>query len=913
LEFGLLGDVEVRADGRAVEIGHVRQRCVLVALLAEESRPVPVDRLLDRVWGERAPLRARDTLYGYLSKLRGLLGVDIERQPGGYLLAVDPDSVDLHRFRELVREARDATADERAVALFDEALALWRGEALAGLESLWLNALRESLHAERLAAELDRNDVALRCGLHAAVLPDLRARAAEHPLDERLAAQLMLALHRGGNSSAALRHYDLLRRQLAEELGADPGAPLRDLHQRILTADPELTAAEPAVVPHQLPAPQPWFTGRVDELADLTGAVGPVLITAIGGTGGIGKTALAVHWAHRHLDDFPDGQLYVNLRGFDPGEPMPPAVALRGFLEALGVNPTAVPDALDAQTGLYRSLVSGKRLLVVLDNARDTEQVTPLLPGSPSCAVLVTSRLRLPGLLTGHGARSISLDVLGDRDARDFLTTRLGADRVAAEPDVVTALLGWCGGLPLALSIVAARAALDPDFPLAVLADELRESADRLDALDAGEIGANLRAVFSWSRDALSPEAAGVFALLGLSPSADIGLAAAASLAGVPVGRARVLLREVENAHLVGQHVPGRYRTHDLVGLYAADLAAGEPNEDAVRRLVAFYLGTAHAGAVAQEPHKVLDRPEIPEGCRPLELADSPAAMRWFDDEHECLLAVQRLAADLGWSGEAWLLARTMNNYHLRRGRTADDLTTWRVGLAAAERLGDVVMQATAHSCLGANLIELGESAQGHEHLRRCLELLEQVGDESALASAHRQNAWALEFEGDIEGALGHALSALEGFRKVEEPVREAESLNEVGWRYACLGRFAEAEAYCEEAMALNRKLGHGEGMAATLDSLAYIAHQDGRPADSIAHYHEALDLYRELDVSYEEASVLHHLGDMHAALGNHADARRRWSQALELFRVQGRADDVRTVSGQLAEVPDETQSNHSD
>jgi DNA-binding SARP family transcriptional activator/tetratricopeptide (TPR) repeat protein len=910
LEFGLLGDVEVRADGRAVEIGHVRQRCVLVALLAEESRPVPVDRLLDRVWGERAPQRARDTLYGYLSKLRRLLGVDIERQPGGYLLAVDPDSVDLHRFRSLVRQARDSD-DEHAVALLDDALALWRGEALAGLDSPWFDALRDALHAERVAAELDRNDVALRCGRHAAVLPDLRVAVAQRPLDERLAAQLMLALHHGGNSSESLRHYDQVRRHLADELGADPGAPLRELHQRILTADPRLvaeSAVESAVrsrpVPRQLPAAQRWFTGRADELAALTAAepAGTVLITAIGGTGGIGKTALAVHWAHQHLDDFPDGQLYVNLRGFDPsGDPVAPTVAVRGFLEALGEDPDAIPASLAAQTGRYRSLVSGKRLLVVLDNARDTEQVIPLLPGSPSCAVLVTSRLRLPGLLTAHGARSISLDVLGDREAREFLTSRLGAARVAAEPDVVTALVGWCGGLPLALSIVAARAAMDPDFPLAVLADELRECSDRLDALDAGELGASLRAVFSWSRHALSPEAAEVFTLLGLAPSADISLPAIASLTALSTARARVLLRDLENAHLVQQHVPGRYRMHDLVGLYAADQVARSGNDAALRRLVGFHLGTARAGALVLEPHKPLPELADIEGCHPQEFADAAAAMRWFDEEHESLLALQRVAAGRGWDEIAWLLARTMNNYHLRRGRTADDVAAWQVGLSAAERLGDPVKQATAHTCLGVNHIELSSSELGHEHLRRSLDLHEDGDDHAARANAHRAIAWASEFEGDFERALTHALSALEGFRKADFPIREAEALNEVGWRYACLGRYAEAKEYCDEGMALNRRLGHKEGEAATLDSLAHIAHHDGRHADAVAHYHEALALYRELDNSYEEASVLHHLGDVHAALGRREEARELWDKALALYRVQGRANDVASISDQLA------------
>ncbi|WP_346131302.1 AfsR/SARP family transcriptional regulator [Lentzea roselyniae] len=434
VEFGLLGDLEVRVDGRLAEIGHVKQRSVLVALLAEQGRPVPVDRLIDRVWGERAPARARDTLYGYLSKLRQVL--DIQREPGGYRLRAD--SVDLHRFRTLVEQARTQT-DERALELFDEAIGLWRGPALAGLDSPWLAAFREELNVERVEAELDRTDLAIKLGRN--VLPELRKAAAERPVDERLIGQLMLALHRAGNSAEALRHYEALRQRLADELGVDPGAPLRVLHEHILTANP-------APTPRQLPAPQQWFTGRTTELAGVRGEG----VTVIAGAGGVGKTALAVQWAHRHLDDYPDGQLYVNLRGFDPsGEPVTTGAALRGFLDALGEHGGQV------STARFRSLVAGKLLLILLDNARDTEQVAGLLPGTRSCAVLVTSRNRLPGLLA-DGAHLVPLDVLGGREARELLASRLGRARVAAEPGVVTELVGWCGGLPLALSIVAARA-----------------------------------------------------------------------------------------------------------------------------------------------------------------------------------------------------------------------------------------------------------------------------------------------------------------------------------------------------------------------------------------------------------------------------------------------------------------------
>lgn len=870
MEFGLLGAVEVRDRGALVDIGHVRQRSVLVALLVEEGRPVPVDRLLDRVWGERAPLRARETLYGYVSKLRKLLELDIERTPAGYVLTVAPEQVDLFRFRALVRQGA-----------LDEALGLWRGEALEGLESEWFDALRESLHAERAAAELDRNDVALADGRHAVLLPSLRQTADERPHDERLAAQLLLALHRSGNDAEALRHYDTMRRRLADELGVDPSKPLQDVHQLILAGEPRGGG------PRQLPAPHPWFTGRADELAALEPA-GTVVITAIGGTGGVGKTALALHWAHRNLEAFPDGQLYVNLRGFDPSaEPTPPETVLREFLEALGEK--TIPAGLDARAARYRGLVAGRRMLVLLDNARSTEQVVPLLPGS-DVTVLVTSRLKLAGLVAAHGARSVSIDALPPADAHEFLTARLGPARVAAEPEVVADLLCWCGGLPLALSIVAARAAMEPDFPLAVFAEELCEQP--LDALDAGEIGTNLRAVFSWSVAALSDEAARAFGLFGTVGTADVSLAAVTALLDRPVTRTRMVMRELENAHLVQQHVPGRYRMHDLVRRYAADLPA-----DAGSRLADFYAATARAAALALEPFKAL--PEY-ESRQALTFGGSAAAMAWFDAEHACLMTEQRQALERGAFDVAWMLGRTLNPYHLRRGRASDDVDAWLVALRAAEALGDETKQANAHMCLGTDHVELGESALGHDHLERSLELFARHDDHTAHGAAHRSMAWAAEFEGDLEKALEHSLRGLEKFRTAGSEIREAESLNEVGWRYACLGRYAEARTFCEDALLLNNKLGHTEGTAATLDSLAHIAHHDGRHADAVAHYREALALYRELDNSAEEATVLEHLGTVHAAAGEDADAREQWELALQLYQQQSRTSEAAALSARL-------------
>ncbi|NUT50651.1 MAG: transcriptional regulator, partial [Saccharothrix sp.] len=530
--FGLLGEIQVHVDGVAVDLGHARQRCVLAALVVDANRPQSLDALTERIWGGQAPRQSRNTLYGYLYRLRQAFadvpGVAIDRTPGGYLLPVDEHEVDLHRFRALVKRSTDTGDDAESLALVERALALWRGPALGGVEGTWADAVRRSLDHERWVALLHRNDVALRLGRHDALVAELAALADEHPLDERVAGQLVLALYRCGRQADALHHYQLVRRRLADELGTDPGPQLRELHQQVLEGELTQPVAARTPTPRQLPAAPRLFVGRVDELARLDKALAPqqgrAPALAIVGAGGTGKTTLALHWAHRAADRFPDGQLHADLRGFDPsGPPVSPAAVLSGFLDALGVAAPADPDR---QVALYRSLVAGKRLLVVLDNARDTAQVLPLLPGSGTCTVLITSRHRLTGLSVTHGVPTLALDVLTDAEARDLLTGHLSGQRAHEEPDAVARLLRWCAGLPLAVGIVAARAAVHPDFPLAALADELQEDPG-LDAVDTDERSISLRAVVGASYRAGPPAAARAFALLGVAPGPDIGVQAA--------------------------------------------------------------------------------------------------------------------------------------------------------------------------------------------------------------------------------------------------------------------------------------------------------------------------------------------------------------------------------------------------
>ncbi|GLY40439.1 hypothetical protein Amsp01_064620 [Amycolatopsis sp. NBRC 101858] len=674
VRFRLLGDIEAHVDGRPVDLGHVRQRGVLAALLADVNHPVSVDQLADRVWAGRPPPRARRSLASYLSRLRRVLAgaedVVIEHGPGGYVVRVAPEAIDLHRFRTLVAEARE----NQELARFDEALRLWHGDAFAGVDTPWTEAMRQTLAAEREAIELDRTDLTLRLGKHNAVLAEISARVAANPLNERAAGQLVLALYRGGRQADALDHYERTRRRLAEELGADPGPALRELHRKILTADPELDPPSAAAVPRQLPAAPGWLVGRDAELAVLTRVVaagGTVPVCAIGGPAGVGKTALALRWAHDHLARFPDGQLHLDLRGFDPsGAPMAPKTAVRRLLGALGADPATLPLDEDELVARYRSLVAGKRLLVVLDNARDAAQVEPLLPGSETCAVLVTSRHRLTGLGV-RGARLVDLDLLSEADARDLLARHIGPGPVADEAGAAADLVRWCAGLPLAVGIVAARATARPGFPLDVLVKECRDASARLDALDAGDLTSNLRAVFSWSYTALDPAEAEVFRLLGVAPGPDIALPAAAALTGLDGRRVRSVLRSLVGAHLLQEHVPGRYRMHDLIRLYAAELAGDEARGAALDRLTDVQLHTARSAACLLRPeHPVIELATAAGGAPP-EFEHRAAALAWFEAEHAGLLALRRAAAAHGRHRAVGQLAWLLSAYHTSRGLTA--------------------------------------------------------------------------------------------------------------------------------------------------------------------------------------------------------------------------------------------------
>lgn len=922
VEFRVLGAVEAYADGRALSIGYAQLRSVLAMLVVEANRPVSVDQIVDQVWAaRRLPQRPRRAVHHAMTLLRRALApaadATIHRRAEGYQLNADPDAVDLHRFNALLDRAGAAARDEQAADLLAQALRLWRGEPFSGLDTAGLNAVRTSLNARRHGARLDLTDIRLRQRQGAGLVAELGTLCEDHPLDERLAGQYLLALYRSGCQAQALEHYERLRRLLAEELGADPDPALQRLHHHILTADPALTlpAVNEPAVPAQLPAPPRTFTGRAAELAALDRALdepaaagGTMVISAVGGVGGIGKTWLALLWAHRHLDRFPDGQLYVNLRGFDPtAQPVTAGEAMRGFLYALGVHSDAMPADPDAQAARYRSEVAGKRMLIVLDNAADTDQVVPLLPGSATCTVLVTSRRRLAGLATAHGARLLSLDVLPEPDARHLLAQLLGRSRLEAEPAAVTDLLATCAGLPLAVRIVATRAQQHPDFPLTALAGELRDHSARLDALDTGDLRTNLRAVLSWSLHSLSTSATALFALLGIAPGLDIGLPAAASLADLPEGQTRAVLRELENASLVQQHAPDRYRMHDLIRLYATETARDqlthEVREAALRRVLDFYLSTAHAAARLLSPKREptpLDPPASARRAHPL--PDFRAALAWFETEHANLLAGQRAAAGHAWHVTVWHVAWLLNPFHYRRGYQHAQLPMWQAALDAATLLRDYGLLTIASRTVGRICAEQGRFEEAIGHLHRALVSAEERRNQHEQAYVHMDLGWARGEMGDHRRALWHATCARDLYHALGQTGMHAHALNLMGWSAAELGEYDTARAHCRAALGTHRTLRQLAGKADVLDSLGYIDHLSGRYRQAVRQYRQALTLLRAFGHTLEATNTLDRLGRSHAALGEHAQARGIWLEALLSYRQMGRTIDVTRIQQQLDE-----------
>jgi DNA-binding SARP family transcriptional activator/tetratricopeptide (TPR) repeat protein len=924
LTVGVLGPLEVALGGRPVRLTSSRLRTLLVVLAMAAGTPLPAERLAAALWDDELPEHARRVVQTYLGRLRDALGEGmIVTEPAGYRLRIGPEHVDALRFTRLLDAATRAPDPAGERTRLDEALALWRGEPFDDVPSHWLARSERPRLVERyLAATERRIDLGggnCRAGDAVAQLHELTAR---YPLRESLWVRLLVALDRSGRQAEALAAYEQIRRRLAEHLGTGPGPELRRIHADLLAgrrSGPEPAAAAGPVIPRQLPADIDGFTGRtgaleaLDMLAGHREQPGPgaVVIVAIAGTAGVGKTSLAVHWAHRIADRYPDGQLYVNLRGFAPaGAATTSAEAIRGFLAALDVPPHQIPSDLDAQIGLYRSLLAGKRMLLVLDNARDSDQVRPLLPGSPSCLVLVTSRNQLTSLVAAEAAKPLVLNLLPVDEARQLLIRRLGPDRVAAEPAAVEDIITRCVRLPLALAIAAAHAATRPQFPLSTIAAQLRDRSTRLDTLGSDDPAADVRAVFSWSHQALSPPAARLFRLLGLHPGPDVSVPAAASLAALPAGVTRTLLTELHRGHLLSEHRPGRYAFHDLLRTYATELAGHHEDHAgrhaALHRLLDHYLHTAlNAGSLtsrgASRPPITVGAPA--EGVSPEQVAGPGQALAWFTTERDVLLAAIQLAAAHGFDTHTWQLAWAIGDFLYMRSRWHDEAASQRAAVDALHRLGNRVEEGNARRYLARAYVHLGRTEDAEAELAQALAVHREAGDAGCEARTLRLLGWLLSRQARHTETLEHSLRALELFRQLGDRIGEADARESVGSTLAELGEYEPALDHCLQSLHLNQEFGNRLGQASALDSLGAIHLKLGQYEQAAARYRQALDLVRGLDDRYDVTHVLTHLGQTQLAAGDQQAAQATWLEALSILDELGHPDAAE-VRAMLDAVP---------
>jgi tetratricopeptide (TPR) repeat protein len=754
-------------------------------------------------------------------------------------------------------------------------------------------------------------------GQHAELVPDLQMLAGEHPHHEPTHRQLMLALYRTGRQSEALAAYQRLRRTLDEDLGLAPGQPLRDLEVTILRQDPDLdspagtpqAAAEPSpavtvnppakldlavsAVPRQLPPPPRQFCGRAADLHRLgePATRGAGTIWAIDGAGGAGKTWLALHWAHRHAAAFPDGQLYIDLQGFGPtATALEPAKAVRWFLDALGVAPEQIPTSPESQTLLYRSLIADRRMVVVLDNARDAAQVRPLLPGSPTCVVVVTSRNRLTGLVAADGAQPVSLDRLGIADARDLLAVRLGQHRLAADPAAADDIIEQCGRLPLALAIVAAQAAVRPDLALADLAAKLRATGTDLDEFVTDDYSTDLRTVFSWSYRALDADAARMFRLLGLFAGPDISAAAAASLAAVPPRVARGLLGQLTRHHLLTQPVADRYTFHDLLRAYASEQAHSlddEPSRHAAaRRLLDHYLHTAHhAAALLGAPPRAMPPTTSVPGVRPEPLTDLVAARDWFERETPTLGRLLDFAGRHRLEVHTWQLAWTFTTYLCYTALWPHrQLETHHAALLTATRLPDRVGLASTLRSLGRLCLPPGQLPDAAEYFAQAAEIFADLGDPVGEAWAEIGLTLIAEAAEQPVDMVTHAQRALGRYRAAGDDLVAA-GLNALGRSHLRLTEYETALDLSAQALDLAQRTGDRHDQAAALSNLGCahtgLGHDD--PA-VVGCYHRAIDLFAQVQDQHLTALTEIHLGDHHQYAGRLDIARAHWRNALQIL-----------------------------
>ncbi|MET9231612.1 BTAD domain-containing putative transcriptional regulator [Lentzea sp. NPDC003310] len=843
MEFLLLGSLAVRRTGTSLELGGPRQRAVLTMLLLHANEAVSVAQLTEAVW-DSPPVAPESNLRTYVAGLRKVLGDRLVTRPGhGYQLTVEPGEFDLDAFDRLVRDGENALADndtEAAADLFGQALAKWHGVPTAELNAgPLLRAEFTRIQERRLTAVEKYAKACLELGRFDDVIDRLRRESALHPLREEFWAQLMLALDRSGRRGEALEAYATARRHVVEQVGVEPGARLRQLQQVILESRVPSPAALNAH--RQLPMDIAEFTGREAELRRLCepGPQTTVVISAIEGMAGVGKTKLAVRAAHRLAQRYPDVQLWADLHGFDADElPADPSAVLESFLRLLGVPGGQIPESLEERAALYRDRLTGTRALVLLDNAAGEDQVRPLLPGSPSCLVLITSRRTLLRL---DGVRSVFLDVFTPGEALALLSRIAGDDRVRADPEAAQRIAELCGHLPIAVALAAKRLARRPQWTLRDLADRLERGG-----------GLGTRGVFDLSYQALPEHQRRLFRLLGLHPGEDFTADSAAALAGLTTYEAGDLLETLLDEHLLQQHTPGRYSLHDLLRSYAVEqVTAAEPPPAralARRRVLDWYVQTAWLGTRQLNPQRKLEIGPADPAVHPRAFADRDAALLWFDTERANLVAGVRDAAQHDLPEQCWSLAQCLWDFFNFRKHWVDWIDTHGVALAAARSVGD-------RDAEGRMLITLG----------------------IALREVRRHDE-----------SLDCTRQALAIFRATGDKARQVPALNNLGIVHMTQGRTEEALAHYEQSAAISAELGQTHAEAVTLNNIALLHADAGRYDVALARYLRALEIRQDIKDPYSEAILLNNIGEVHRGLLDFPEAVSYVERALETFRAIG-------------------------
>ncbi|MER7490422.1 BTAD domain-containing putative transcriptional regulator [Streptomyces sp. NPDC126497] len=950
LRFSVLGPVRAWRDGEPVAAGSPQQRALLAALLLREGRTATAAELIDALWGEEPPSQALAAVRTYASRLRKVLdpGVLVSESGGYAVRGLDEGALDLAAAQELAAQAEKArnTGDlHHAREALNRALSLWDGETLAGVPGPYAEAQRVRLEEWRLQLLESRLDMDLEQGCHAEAVSELTALTAAHPLRERLRELLMLALYRSGRQAEALAVYADTRRLLADELGVDPRPGLQELQQRILRADPGLAEpsapmAEPVAVPvrpAQLPATVPDFTGRASFVRELSGILASasgegarvMAVSALAGIGGVGKTTLAVHMAHRARAAFPDGQLYVDLQGAGARSAEPETV-LGSFLRALGTADSAIPESLEERAALYRSVLDGRRVLVLLDNARDAAQVRPLLPGTAGCAALVTSRVRMTGLA---GAHLVDLDVMSPEEALALFTRIVGEERVRSEREAALDVVAACGFLPLAIRVAASRLASRRTWTVSVLAAKLADERRRLDELQAGDLA--VKATFELGYGQLEPAQARAFRLLGLADGPDISLAAAAAVLDLPAEDTEDLLESLVDTSLLESAAPGRYRFHDLVRLYARacaerDEQPPDEREAALSRLLDFYLATAaEVYAIERPGDRLIDHLE-PTQYDGLRFSERQDALDWLYVEANSLLSSARqalrgdrlrrgvdllwAAKDLGESGAnskqyEWAAvaakeaaraagdrraegrARTaLINVHLVAGRydEAEEEASRAVRLAQA--VGDFIPLYWASNDRGIIALIQGRNSDAEEHLLTAIDGSRQDGNAPLEASALCNLSRVRLAMGNTAHAIRLAQEGIRIYDRLGLTLRLANARYALGLAYTSAGRITEALAELTEALRMFRtnRQRLWEGTTHFRIAQAHFAAQS--PASTAQHAEQALAVGC-IGGDRMRANVLTTLGESLDALGQSDRARACWREALSLYEQAGAAE----------------------